>query len=156
MPKKTNPSLPKPKRNAKGQIAPADDDLEFLADAYVDYCEWLKAGNPCKFWTYVDFEKNRGITWETMKKYIDRKAEPIDPLLMLDALRKRFEYWMAEGRKLITGAYKGGSPKTWENVMRNTFKDKGWDSTDDARKEDFKTDLENFINGQAQKLIDSQ
>lgn len=144
------------KRNKKGVYLDLSEDEQFLKEAYADYCQWLKDGHPCRFWSYVDFDKNLSIGWETMKKNIHKPNSPLDPLLMKDAIRQRFLYWSNEGRKLLKGEYKGGSPKTWENFMRNTFRDAGWDTSDPSAGENFKSDLEQFIHFQAQKLVESE
>jgi len=98
--------------------------------AFKSYCDHIASGIPKYGWFYRDDEGNH-CCWETMEKLIENKI--FDSILLKDAYAKSFQKWFARGEKLVDGEIKGGSPKTWETIMRNKFQKKyGWDKDQDA------------------------
>lgn len=100
---------------------------ELQREAYIKYCKHIADGYPKKTFSYVNDELS--ITSETMEKYIkENKDSPnFDPLLMQISEARAFKLWFDEGKKMMTGAYKNGSPMTWQVIMRNMFRKYGWD-----------------------------
>lgn len=100
---------------------------ELQREAYIKYCKHIADGYPKKTFSYVNDDLS--ITSETMEKYIkENKDSPnFDPLLMQIAEAQAFKGWFDEGKKMMTGVYKNGSPMTWQVIMRNMFRKYGWD-----------------------------
>mgnify|MGYP001599856286 CR=1 FL=1 len=97
--------------------------------AFKSYCDHIAKGRPKYGWHYVDDDGNH-CCWETMDKHI--AAGEFDTNLLKAAQSKSFQRWFERGEKLVDGEIKGGSPKTWETIMRNKFQKKyGWDKDQD-------------------------
>ena len=62
-----------------------------------------------------------------MERYISENPGEFQPILMQEAQANRYKKWFCEGMALMKGKYKGGSPVVWQTIMRNIFKDVGWD-----------------------------
>jgi hypothetical protein len=100
-------------------------DPEVKQEAYRQYCEVIASGMPKE--TFKFKHPTISLTSETMDKYIKESPEDFDPILMQAARADRYRYWMTEGLMLMRGKYRGGSPVVWQTIMRNIFKDIGWD-----------------------------
>jgi hypothetical protein len=102
-------------------------DPKIRQKAYREYCEWIASGMPKQSFFYDDGEHS--VTWQTLDKYIEDNPAEFNPLLMQKARASRFTHWFGEGKKLMSGKYKGGSPVVWQTIMRNIFKDPdiAWD-----------------------------
>lgn len=101
-------------------------DTEKCIAAYEDYCRHLSEGYPKQAWSYC--KDKFSLTYKTMDKYIKQDEINFPALLMEVAYAKRYMYWLEEGKKLMQGQYKYGSPVVWQTIMRNIFKDIGWDN----------------------------
>lgn len=101
------------------------DTAELRQEAYRQYCAHLASGKNKFSFYFVHPELT--LTTDTMEKYLKEYSSEFDPNLMKVALAKRFEHWEEEGKKLMTGKYKHGSPVVWQTFMRNSFKAEGWD-----------------------------
>lgn len=94
-------------------------------EAYRQYCKHIASGKPKEAFFFSHPE--HGVTWETMDVYIKENPVEFPPVLMQRAQAERYNFWLEEGGKLIRGEYKGGSPVVWQTIMRNIFKNIGWD-----------------------------
>lgn len=92
--------------------------------AFISFCSHLSAGQSKIGWFYLDDEGNH-CGWETMEKHIKNNVFP--PYLHKKARTDAFTYWFNKAEKMCDGELRGGSPATLQNVMRNMFKDLGWD-----------------------------
>lgn len=113
---------PAPKGN-KRAVKLKDPDVR--QEAYRQFCEHIAAGWPIESF-FFDHPK-QSVCWRTMLRYINENPAEFQPILMEKARAARYKRWMWEGMKLMMGKYKGGSPVVWQTIMRNIFKDVGWD-----------------------------
>lgn len=95
-------------------------DAEDRKDVFVNYCKHLSEGYPKEAFFYK-------VNWRTVEKYIKDYPDELSTILKDEAYAKRFKHWFEEGKKLMRGEYKNGSPVVWQTIMRNMFKDYGWD-----------------------------
>jgi len=100
-------------------------DPDVRQEAFRQYCEHIASGMPKEAFFFE--HPKHSVTWETMDKYIAENPSEFPPVLMQKARAARYQYWMNEGKTLMKGGYKGGSPVVWQTCMRNIFKDVGWD-----------------------------
>jgi hypothetical protein len=101
------------------------DTPELRREAYRQYCDHIASGLPKE--AFVLEHPDVSITWETMDKYIRESPKDFPPVKMQRAKAKRYRHWLEEGRKIMAGKYKNGSPVVWQIFMRNIFKDLAWD-----------------------------
>jgi len=94
-------------------------------EAFRQYCQHLAEGWPKE--AFVFDHPTISVTFETIESYIKKNPEEFSQVLIQCAMAKRFKHWMQEGIKLMQGGYKNGSPVVWQTIMRNLFKDYGWD-----------------------------
>lgn len=100
-------------------------DPDVRQEAYRQYCDHIASGFPRESFFFK--HPVHSVTWETMEKYIKENPDEFSPLLMAEARAKRFKYWFEVGRDITIGKIKRNSPVTWANIMRNCFKEYGWD-----------------------------
>lgn len=100
-------------------------DPEVRQEAYRQYCDHLASGYPKEAF-FFDHPKH-SVCFKTLDKYIRDNPDEFPSFLMQKAKALRYKYWIDEGKKIIQGIYKGGSPVVWQTCMRNIFKDIGWD-----------------------------
>jgi hypothetical protein len=103
-------------------------DAEMRQRAYKSFCDHIAEGYPQYAWFFD--EDGYQLCWKTMRRYIDENPVEFPPLLMNRANSKKAKYWIDEGKKLMSGKYKGGSPVAWQTIARNTLKDEGWESAE--------------------------
>ncbi len=111
-----------PKGNKNGTKLKQPDHRKM---AYEQYCAHLAAGYSKKSWCYrhpTDITKS--LTYQTMERYMEENPIEFNPLLMEMANCDGMKYFEDEGRKLMQGRYKNGSPEVWKSCMRNKF---NWD-----------------------------
>ena len=96
-------------------------------EAYLQYCAHISSGEPKQ--SFVFNHPELKVTWKTIEHLIKEiNDEAVFPtFLMEEAKSKRYGVWMNEGKTLMKGGYKGGSPVIWQTIMRNMFRDVGWD-----------------------------
>ena len=103
-------------------------DEESKKEAYRQYLQHLENGDPKESFCYDDPDDPEFfITWQTLEKYIKEDPGVFKPIKMERSMSKRYQYWMNEGKTLMKGGYPGGSPVVWQTMMRNMFKNMGWD-----------------------------
>lgn len=94
-------------------------------EAYKQYCNHIASGFPKEAF-FFDHGTD-SVCWRTIDRYIAENPTEFQPILMEKAQATRYKHWFDEGHKLMKGSYKGGSPVVWQTIMRNIFKDYGWD-----------------------------
>lgn len=104
-------------------------DKDSRQEAYRAYLKHLEEGYPEKAFSFHN-DKGAICSWETIKKYIKENPGEFDPILIQVAMAKRFKYWFEIGKGLTIGKIKHGSPVSWQTIMRNMFKDYGWDKNE--------------------------
>lgn len=102
--------------------------------AYKSYCAFIAGGKPKEAWHYNDGEHS--VCWKTMDRYIKENPEEFPSLLMQEAKAKRYMVWLEKGEKLMEGKFKNGSPVVWQTIMRNIFREIGWDKEDAKHQSD--------------------
>jgi|ERR1700722_2798299 len=113
---------PAPKGNKRG-LKLKDPDVR--QEAYRQYCDHIAEGWPKEAFFFDHPEHS--VSWETMDRYISENPTEFLPILMQKAQAARYKHWLGEGRTLMKGEYKGGSPVVWQTCMRNLFKNVMWD-----------------------------
>jgi hypothetical protein len=103
-------------------------DPENRQAAYRLFCDHIASGNPRH--SFSVRTESFSIAWSTMERLMRENPDEFDPTMMEEAMAKRYAYWLEEGKKLMTGKYKHGSPVVWQTCMRNIFKDIGWDKAE--------------------------
>lgn len=94
-------------------------------EAYKQYCAHIAAGYSKKSWHYRHAtDHSKSLCWATMERYMEESPTEFDSLLMRDAESQSLRYFEDEGRKLMQGRYRNGSPEVWKTFMRNKF---SWD-----------------------------
>lgn len=97
--------------------------------AYRAFCKWLESGKPEKAFTFE--ESGHSACYRTLQKYIEEDPIEFPPILMQMAKAKRFDRWFSKGEDMVDGKIKGNySPVIWQTIMRNMFKEEGWDVPD--------------------------
>ena len=104
--------------------------VELRQQAYDSYCDHIATGNDRRAWVFE--HPDIDLTYETIESYIRKDAElgesrEFNPLKKKRAESKALAYWENEGKKLMQGSYRYGSPLVWSNFMRNKFRHLGWD-----------------------------
>lgn len=94
-------------------------------EAYRQYCKHIGEGWPKEafFFDHV----TQSACWRTIDRYIKGNPDEFDALLMEKARADRYKYWLEEGKKIQDGRYTKSSPIVWQTIMRNIFRDIGWD-----------------------------
>lgn len=100
-------------------------DAQTRKEAFTQYCDHLATGYPKEAFFFD--HASESVCWKTMERYIAENPEEFPPILIERAKAKRFKHWIDEGKSLMTGKYKRGSPIIWQTCMRNLFKAEGWD-----------------------------
>lgn len=114
--------MPAPSGNKNGVKL---KDPKIRQEAYRQYCAHIATGYPKE--AFVFDHPTATVIWETLDKYIKDDPVEFNPVLMKAARSKRFKYWIDEGKKVLDGTYNRGSPVVWQTIMRNIFRDIGWD-----------------------------
>ena len=128
-----------PKANKNGTKLKLPDHRKM---AYEQYCQHLSDGYSKKSWCFrhpTDITKS--LTWETMEKYMEADPIEFDPILMHMAKSQGMKFFEDEGRKLMKGQYRNGSPEVWKTCMRNKY---DWD----------KETVESFVKCSADKILE--
>jgi hypothetical protein len=99
-------------------------DAKVRQEAFQQYCEHLSKGYPKEAFFFD--HPTHSVSWETMDRYIRENPGEFPPILMQKAKSARYKLWFTEGWALMRGKHKG-SPVVWQTIMRNLFKDIGWD-----------------------------
>jgi hypothetical protein len=120
--------------------------------AYKGYCEHIASGKPKE--GYVFKCPTETVTWETIEKYMAEDPVNFPPLLMKEARAKRYMIWFEKGNALIEGKYRHGSPVVWQTIMRNMFRDIGWDKQED--KSTFSAEQESTLRSLFKEVADIQ
>lgn len=94
-------------------------------EAYQQYCDHIASGYPKEAFFFK--HPTHSVTWATMERYIRDNPDEFSSLLMAEAKAKRYKYWFEVGKDITIGRIKRNSPVTWANIMRNSFKEYGWD-----------------------------
>ena len=118
-------------------------DKESRQQAYKAFLLHVEGGDPLESFVYSN-EKGERCCWKTLKKYMEESPGDFPSILMDIAMAKRYGYWFNIGRNLSIGKIKHGSPVTWSNIMRNIFKEIGWDK-DDSKQSSFTPEQESVI-----------
>lgn len=113
---------PAPKGNKLGLKL---KDPEVRQEAYRQYCEHIASGFPKEAF-FFDHETH-SVCWKTVERYISENPAEFPSFLMERAKAARYKHWFGEGQTLMKGGYERGSPVVWQTIMRNIFKDVGWD-----------------------------
>lgn len=100
-------------------------DPEVRQEAYRQYCKHLSEGWPKQAFFFK--HPKHSVCYKTLDRYIRENPDEFPAILMEEAQAARFKYWLNEGKNLIQGVYPRGSPVVWQTVMRNIFRDIGWD-----------------------------
>jgi hypothetical protein len=109
-------------------------DPAIRQEAYRQYLEHLAKGYPKE--TFFFDHPTHSVCYKTLDKYLRDHPDEFPPILMEKAKASRYRHWFDEGKMLMQGKYRHGSPVVWGTIMRNIFKDIGWDreisSNDDS------------------------
>lgn len=100
-------------------------DPDIRQEAYRQYCDHLASGNPKEAFFFD--HPTHSVCHKTMERYIKESPEEFPSHLLEKAKAARFLYWFNEGKSIMKGSYKYGSPAVWQTIMRNIFKKQGWD-----------------------------
>lgn len=100
-------------------------DSDLRQEAYKQYCKHIAEGWPKE--SFVFEHPEFSVHWQTIDKYIEDNPSEFDPILMKKARSLRYKHWFGKGANLMEGKFKNGSPVVWQTIMRNIFKDVGWD-----------------------------
>lgn len=118
-----NPPPPPPPKGNKRAVKLKDADVR--QEAFRQYCDHIASGFPKEAFFFD--HPTHSVCWRTMDRYIAECPAEFQSILMEVAKSKRYKKWFTEGIALMHGRYKGGSPVVWQTIMRNIFKDIGWD-----------------------------
>lgn len=108
-------------------------DCDIRQEAFRQYCQHLALGYPKE--SFFFDHPSSSVCWKTMERYIAESPAEFPPYLIEKAKAARYKHWFNEGQILMKGGYKFGSPVVWQTIMRNMFKDVGWDRLDEKDKE---------------------
>jgi hypothetical protein len=95
-------------------------------EAYAQYCAHIASGYPKEAFFFE--HPTHSVCYKTMDKYIKENPIEFPPYLLNHAKSLRYKHWLNEGKKLMQGQYRHGSPIVWQTMMRNIFKDIEWDA----------------------------
>lgn len=124
-------------------------DPDIRQEAYRQYCAHIASGYPKEAFCFEHPEFD--VCWATMDKYIAENPSEFKPNLMQKAKTKRYKHWFDKGQTLMEGGYKNGSPVVWQTIMRNVFKEHGWDKQEMSVDAETVKGLENALNWFDQK-----
>lgn len=108
-------------------------DPELRQKAYASYCKHLESGRPKQSF-HFDYEHYH-VCYKTIERYMKENPEEFPAFLMEKALAKRYQHWFDKGIALMEGKMRFGCPTIWQTIMRNMFRDIGWDKQDDRTRE---------------------
>lgn len=97
-------------------------------EAYEQYCAHIASGYPKEAFHFE--HPVHSVCWKTMDRYIKENPSEFPAFKMQKAKSKRYMHWLDKGQRLMEGGFKNGSPVVWQTIMRNIFKDEGWDRQD--------------------------
>lgn len=100
-------------------------DAEIRQEAYRQFCDHLAEGYPKEAFFFD--HPTHSVCWRTMDRYIEENPTEFQAILKEKAMAARYKHWFSEGKSLMKGGYQYGSPLVWQIIMRNMFKDVGWD-----------------------------
>ncbi len=121
--KKFKSNYPPPPLGNKRGVKLKDADVR--QEAYRQYCAHIASGLPKEAFFFD--HPTHSVSWDTMERYIKENPNEFPSIKMQQAKSARYKVWMEHGNQLMRGRYKGGSPTVWTVIMRNIFKDIGWD-----------------------------
>ncbi len=99
-------------------------DKESRQQVFKAYLSHLESGFPKEAFSYSN-EHEETCCWKTMNKWIKENPIEFPPILIEQAMAKRYKLWFEIGMKMVRG-----SPVVWQTIMRNMFKEYGWDQDD--------------------------
>ena len=99
-------------------------------EAYQQYCEWIRAGNPKRGWVFRHPEIT--LTVKTMDRYIRENPSDFPPINIEAAKADGYMVWIYDGKKMMTGVIGKCQPAIYQMMMRNIW---GWDKEDVESKE---------------------
>ena len=100
-------------------------DPAIRQEAYRQYCKHIGEGWPKEAFFFD--HASQSASWQTLERYIKTCPDEFDIILMQQAKAMRLKYWIEEGKKIQDGRYTKSSPIVWQTMMRNMFRDIGWD-----------------------------
>jgi|SRR5208337_234490 len=100
-------------------------DTDMRQEAFRQYCQHLASGYPKEAFFFD--HPTHSVCWKTMERYIDESPSEFPAYLLEKAKSARYKHWLEEGKTLMQGGYKNGSPVVWQTIMRNIFRNIGWD-----------------------------
>lgn len=109
-------------------------DPDVRQEAYRQYCEWIASGYPKEAF-FFDHPTQYACS-DTIERYIEENPSEFPPHLLRAAMSKRYKYWFDKGKNLVDGRMEdiprenrgSPSPQVWQTIMRNMFKNIGWDA----------------------------
>lgn len=113
----------KPRLGNKNGIKLKNPD--YRQEAYRQYCEYISKGNSKEGWKFVHpVDILKSLCYKTMERYMRENPLEFPPILMDMAQCDSFKVFEEDGKRLMKGQYRNGSPEVWKTFMRNKFK---WD-----------------------------
>lgn len=100
-------------------------DPDIRIQAYNQYCDWIKSGNPKEAWTFRHPELS--CTYKTMEKYIKENPNEFPPIQKELAESESYATWFGLGKEMMLGKVEKCQPAIYQMIMRNKF---GWDKED--------------------------
>lgn len=95
---------------------------DYRQEAYRQYCAHIASGKDKQSWKFIHpTDPLKSLTHRTMERYLDECPLEFPAILMDMAKSDSFAIFEEEGKKLMRGAYKHGSPVVWQTFMRNKF-----------------------------------
>lgn len=124
-------------------------DASMRQEAFKQYCEWIASGMPKEAF-FFDHPTHYAC-WETIESYIEKYPSEFPPHLIKKAMSKRYQYWFNKGKNLVEGRMEqmdrdvrgNPSPQVWQTIMRNMFKNIGWDAEQVVRTHE--TEVRKFL-----------
>lgn len=98
-------------------------------EAFRQYCSHLANGYPKEafFFDYSSYS----CCYKTIESYIKDAPIEFPPILIAKAKAARYLHWFLKGEAMADGKVKGNySPQVWQTIMRNMFREYGWDAPD--------------------------
>jgi hypothetical protein len=133
----TKDSKPSPKAKAANKKALIGNQLakklttaELKKEAYEQYCDWLRKGNPKRGWVFKHPEMT--LTFKTMDKYIRENPNDFPAITLEAAKAEGYMVWLNDGKKMMTGVIEKCQPAIYQMMMRNIW---GWDKENHDDKE---------------------
>lgn len=114
---------------------------EIKKDAYQQYCDWLRGGNPKRGWVFKHPEMT--MISKTMDKYIRENPSDFPAINIESAKAEGYMVWLNDGKKMMTGVIEKCQPAIYQMMMRNIW---GWDKEDVESKETHEPLVEKIAN----------